>query len=185
MGDYFGHLVDQKARASEASVLADRMSAYLIARGVIASDLTDCVLDERHGHAPGPNYQDAIDSDESCFLDLTTNGVLFETKRTVFHSGQGDLSVRCGTCDRIDELEETLSAWQDAVGRWYEGDDNASLTCPSCSKSTRIVDWAHDPPWGFGSFAITFWNWPRLKPSFIDELQTHLGHPLRMVSGKL
>jgi hypothetical protein len=42
-----------------------------------------------------------------------------------------------------------------------------------------------DPPWGFGSLGITFWNWGELSDAFVAEPLAHLGHRVMLVTGKI
>jgi hypothetical protein len=40
-------------------------------------------------------------------------------------------------------------------------------------------------PWGFGNFGIWLWSWPELSRSFLHRLEAVLGHPIRVVEGKI
>jgi hypothetical protein len=48
-----------------------------------------------------------------------------------------------------------------------------------------VTAWSCDPGWGFGHLAFRFWNWPPLRPAFLEELRKELGHPVALVRGKL
>lgn len=189
MGDHCHSLVDLDATASEAPELAERIRSYLVGREIIVEAVTDSVLGVGGGHCPGSESALAHEPGNESFRGLQTNGVAILQTRTVFDSGEGDHSIVCGACSHATEFDgtndEAMFRWQDAITDWYEGNDGALLSCPSCSAAERLTEWHHNPAWGFGHFGITFWNWPTLKGSFVEEVQQYLGHRLRLVRGKL
>ena len=186
MGDHFQTVVDRDATPAAAEAVAREVIKWLVGRGVIESGRTDCVLDgDGTGHAPGPNYADVIDlgsDDGDDTPRLRTNGLAVVVGQTVFHAGQGGLELVCRACgDRSDGGD----AWSKAVREWYDQKSEGILRCPRCGHAEPVTEWAHDPPWGFGNLGFTFWNWPPLTASFVEEFTRRLGHRTVLVAGKL
>ncbi len=176
MSDYKQSLVDQTATSAQAPGLGTKVVEWLIKRGVIAAQMTDCVLSEGQGYPPGPNWRDAVeDTSSDNFLELKTNGLEITTGRTVYHSWLE--ALRCPWCN-AEQLEDV--DWATAVDAWVSG-DLPCLGCSDCGHTTSLLDWEFDRPWAFGPLGFTFWNWPNLSDDFIDECSAQLGHPLRKV----
>src|SRR5262249_10862911 len=112
----------------------------------------------------------------------SNNGVEEIVGRNVFHNmGAGLDAVRCPLC-----LSNQVNAdWGVAVDGWYRGDDMAACQCRSCNENGPIKQWRFDPPWAFGNLGFTFWNWPPMKRSFIDQISKILCHDVVLVAGKV
>lgn len=104
------------------------------------------------------------------------------TKREVFHNGGlGVDAVRCPACG----VNQVDGDWSDAIDPWWDGNDDAAFTCEACGAANPITRWIFEPPWGFGCLGFIFWNWPRLKREFVQQLSEMLGHEVLLVVGKI
>jgi len=181
MSDSFQVLVAQEVAAEVAEQVGAEVIAWMVARGVIVPERTDCVLESDLGHAPGPGASRAHEPRHK-LVWLRTNGVTVSTGRRVFHAGASGIALECSACgDAFEPGEE----WVEAVGRWYEGDDDVSFMCPTCGMADRLQYWEGEWRWAFGNLGITFWNWPPLAEPFIQALATHIRSPLTVVLGRL
>ncbi|WP_405568696.1 hypothetical protein OG418_28790 [Streptomyces phaeochromogenes] len=202
MGDHFQTVVDVDATADEAQVLAARVVEWLVAEGIVLGGRTDCVLGQPLGHPPGPNWRRAVE--ESPDWD-PWDGLAVHTERTVFDSGQGGPeSVTCPRCETTTplsgetydedyevsrEAEPDNGAWPRfaaAMGTWHET-GAATVDCPACARPVALTDWIwEDDHYAFGHLGLEFWNWPELRPDFIQEISRLLGgHRTGYVWGKL
>jgi hypothetical protein len=103
MGDWAQNIVDVDVTGDEATELGERLTAWLVDTGVIASELTDCVLGSPAGHPPGAHYAHAIGAATDP-PNLWSNGVEIGVGRTVYYTM--DLQgVTCPRCGRFEELE--------------------------------------------------------------------------------
>ncbi len=180
MSDHTQVIVDLEAVEQEAGALAERLCAWLAEEGLIEPAPADSELEQDRGHAPGPHFRKALESGqvEEGFLGLRTNRVCFPTGRRVFDAGGNGIELACPICGA------TLtpgSEWSNAVGAWYEGDDEASFPCPFCGKVQRLTAWRGPWPWGFGCLALEFWNWPPLSARFVEEVGRRLEHRIVLV----
>lgn len=82
-------------------------------------------------------------------------------------------------------FEATNEAWANAVGEWYDQSGLGLLRCPRCSERRSVVEWQHDPVYGYGNLGFEFWNWPTLRAEFVQAVGERLSHPVVLVSGKL
>ncbi|MFD9190513.1 hypothetical protein ACFWCA_20055 [Streptomyces phaeochromogenes] len=202
MGDHFQTVVDVDATADEAQVLAARVVEWLVAEGIVLGERTDCVLGRPLGHPPGPNWRRAVE--ESPDWD-PWDGLAVHTERTVFDSGQGGPeSVTCPRCETTTplsgetydedyevsrEAEPDNGAWPRfaaAMGTWHET-GAATVDCPACARPVALTDWIwEDDYYALGNLGLEFWNWPELRPDFIQEISRLLGgHRTGYVWGKL
>jgi hypothetical protein len=189
VGDWFQTIADVDATPDEAEGLATATLAWLTESGIVIGEATDCVL-AGLGHAPGPRYTTAVIEPDPVLLTLRTNGVRFDTGRTVFYSMGAD-QITCPHCQHTialaDEHGDPNDAWQElseTIGIWYDGGSD-ERRCPNCARAVGLNDWNCSPPWGFGNLGITFWNWPPLDPRFLTEITTRLGHRTVCTCGKL
>lgn len=173
--DSFGASVAVEA----APELGRKTIDWLKKEGVIAGDLTDCVLGGR-GYRPGENFKKAIASGDSGFLELKINGVEMVAERRVFDSGENGLEeIRCPVCGG----NNINSDWGDIIGAWQSGHDD-KLRCEQCATESSITDYAFVPTWAFGDCALTFWNWPPLSSAFFNELKAFLKTGIKVVHGR-
>jgi ribosomal protein S27AE len=185
MGDWFEVIADVEATAEEADRLAADMLAWLVERGIVMAEQTDCVLGGL-GYAPGPNYTAAVTEPDANLHRLQTNGLNVVTGQTVFYSMGVDRIIcpRCGAVvvDQDDEL--SWPRFSASIDDWYAGGSGIQ-TCERCGEAAGLNDWHWSPPWGFGYLGFEFWNWPRLNPDFIAEVSGRLGHRIVTPCGKL
>jgi hypothetical protein len=182
MGDYYQTIADIDADAQSAGELAKRLCEWMISRRIIVPEKSDCVMDKTLGHSPGENYELAAKQTNDLLFKLTTNGARFISERTVFYAGGGkDPTLVCPRCDMRFEYNDE---WSAAIGEWFEGKGPGLLACVHCHAEAPITEWQHDPLWAFGYLGVEFWNWPDLRPEFIDDVSKFLGHRVRLVRGK-
>jgi len=181
VSDTFQVLVAQELGPRAAEQLVPAIIAWMVAQGVIVPERSDCVVESGLGHAPGPGATKALESRHK-LVWLRANGVSVSAGRRVFHAGENGISLECSACgDAFEPGEE----WTDAVGRWFEGDDDVSFMCPTCGQALLLKDWEGEWRWAFGNLGITFWNWPPLAESFIQALATYIASPITVVLGRL
>jgi hypothetical protein len=186
MGDWFQTIVDRDASLAEAPALGSAVRDWLIERRVIAANPADCVLGSKGiGYPPGTDFEQVLEAPEAPdrrTRELWTNGFHVTVGRTVFHAGQNGLELVCQKCGTRSDGGEL---WGKAVDEWYAAKGPGLLPCSTCGNPEAVTDWTYDPPWGFGNLGFNFWNWPRLKTSFVAELSRRLQHRTVVVTGKL
>lgn len=180
MSDYYQELAFDAIPPDEAEAATRRAIQWLIAEGVIAPELTDCVLggDNELGHPPGPNWRnatgDAERPDDALFFQLDTNGIECRAGRHVSTAGGHIEETNPGKCPACGgETSEGFDIF-DLADRWFEGED-ISLDCPICIAASRLEDWDFTPNFAFGFVSITVWNWPELSPGFVERLSQAIG----------
>jgi hypothetical protein len=182
MSDFFQAIVDLDASEREAPESAARIREWLIAGGIIENRMTDCILGNDPGFPPGLNYIRATERTDPLLFQVRTNGLEIIVKREVFCSISGEQMLICSACSGRFEPPE---GWHDAIDEWSQRKGPGLLACPACNAERPITEWQHDPAWGFGNLGFQFWNWPRLKTSFIEEVSARLGHRVVLTFGKL
>lgn len=180
MGDYFQVVAFPDVSATEAAELAETLVANLVARGVVLAEPRRDEL--APGYPPGPRAHEHTEPDFGITRELLHNGLQVDTKRSVFHAGGNGIELTCGKCGLEFEPDPTFG---DRVQEWFDGDDDASLSCPSCGHRERLSSWDGPWPWAFGYLGLTFWNWPPLLPELIRSLEESIGHRARVVHGKI
>ena len=156
---------DEQAHARGRALLN-----WLIERKIVAAQLCP-----RTGlYLPGDEAQGYDSRIEYC-------GVQLVRERTVFHAGDSGLDgLACPSCQQVSAAEEI--AWDDAVGNWFAGQDDARLTCPLCRQASRLHDWQFLPmPWAFGNLGVGFCNWWP-DQALSQALLAELGAGARQVS---
>ncbi|MCB0535487.1 MAG: hypothetical protein KDD14_25000 [Saprospiraceae bacterium] len=182
MSDTYITIVPEKTDKSQAKELAQKVVDYLISKRIIDGQLTNCVLSNSLGYAPGDNFASVIEGENYGLKTLQANGLQVETTRQVFDNGGNGLdAITCPDCntDIID------SEWGEALSEWTEGTGKDSITCPGCRADYSITQYKFNPAWGFGYFGFTFWNWQELKADFINELAQVLGKEVTVVYGRV
>jgi hypothetical protein len=184
MSDSTQVIVDIEAKDHEAERLGPSLRAWLVGKGIVQPDPSDCTPGDGDGYAPGPRYAAvlAAGTSDPAFLQLATNGLCISIGRRVFDGGSNGIELKCVKCAAT---FEPGPEWAESVGIWYEGDDQATYACPSCGGSQRLPEWRGPWPWGFGQLALEFWNWPPLSDGFLREGEQHLGHRTMLVRSLL
>lgn len=194
MSDNFTYLVDPVVSLAEAPAEAQRMIAWLQARGIVGAatrvgDLyrdwgttwglkeSDLTAIDRTGYPPGPLYANACDARANLPPSIP-NWLEVDVERRIFDAGGNGLEIFCPACN----AEQTAlgAAWGDAFSDWFEGDDAAPLVCGACGHRKPVTQWRYDPPWAFGHLGFNFQNW-LLSDAFIAEFTAAYGRPLTVV----
>lgn len=186
MADTFQTVIDTAARPDEADHLARHVVEFLAGKGVI-----EAVASQEGGYVRGPGALEIAEAGETRRAHETIPPVYSHLQVIIGRATHcADLSdprppkPLCPACgsplvDQEDEL------WSEALQGWLSGDDEAYLACVVGQDGGPITTWDYQGTFGFGNLAFRFWNWPPLKPSFLDELRKELGHPIAIVRGKL
>ncbi len=183
MGDWFQSIVAKENQVEKPEIFASRIQNWLVQEKVIMAARTKCVLSRSGlGYQPGPKYERAIEKSQSKHdtRKLFNNGLDIITDRTVFDSGQGDVEILCPKC-----RTPCSGDWAEAIGNWYEHKGAGLIRCAYCGHNRSIIEWIFVPAWGFSNLGFTFWNWPRLNNSFIEEFSQRLDHQIIYIEGKL
>lgn len=70
--------------------------------------------------------------------------------------------------------------WGNAVSAWYDNEADDSLTCPTCSRRERVIDWTFlELDWAFGNLGFGFHNWS-IADRLSEELGQVLGHRMKI-----
>jgi len=183
VGDYLQTLVAPQVAETEARSKAEDLRSWLVSEGIVARELTDCVLGGSGvGHPPGERFSVAAGVSDPLLERLATNGVDIEVGRIVALDPQGENRWQCGSCG---EWQSDADPLMDNISAWYDGDDAAAVTCPVCANESPLAGVVTDPPMAFGGLAVTFWNWPPLVETFLQQVSDFVGGPIKLVTGKL
>jgi hypothetical protein len=187
MADYFQTVIDTRAGLAEADHLARHVVSLLSGRGIVAGKPS-----QEGGYDRGPHAKD-ISVPEPAGPPASHEAIppVYSHLQVLIgrltHSD--DLSearsprASCPSCGAA--LEDPDGNWRAAELAWIQGDDEAGLDCASCGKASPVAAWIYDSRFGFGNLAFRFWNWPPLRPDFLEELRRELQHPIVLVKGKL
>lgn len=180
MSDTYITIVPTNVTNEQVAELSRRTIDWLIEKEFISRNLTDCVLGQETGYQPGQRYKEIIDGDDFGLLKLKTNGLEIVIERRVFENGENGLEeIRCPKCgtNNID------SNWGEIIGAW-DNAQNGDLKCKKCGSIASITEYDFRPTWAFGEFGLTFWNWPKLTSTFLDDLKKLLKKEIKVVYGR-
>ncbi len=188
VGDYAQTLVDVDATDDDAPRLKQRVLSWLINEGIVAAELSDCVLGVAEGgYAPGRNYSYAIvgrDAVPVIAPRLWTNGLSVDATRSMYWAGDLDAVIcpRCGHREALELVGEGdgrfVTAFRPAMLTWIDG-GSGEVPCASCGAEIGLNDWEWSHPWAFGTVGVTMWNWDEICEEFITDLSEVLdGHRL-------
>ncbi|TWI69089.1 hypothetical protein IP91_00154 [Pseudoduganella lurida] len=176
MSDNIVWIVDLDASPEEAPALGERVTAWLVAEGIVSSAT---------GSAPGAGHllgrgPSAAAMDTFPLMEpVAMCGLEVMAERRVFHTGDNGIdSIRCPECGASHDPDEL--PWTDAAGSWLEGAADDGMTCPDCGAHPGIAAWEFDLPWGFGNLAFGFWNWP-VSEGLATGISAFTGHRYRVV----
>lgn len=169
MSDYSIAIVPKKSVYADNKAKAQEILNWLIAKGIVKSQLSDCILSENKGHAVSEGARNVSAFPDDLPFGLTTNGLEIITNREVFHTGEtGMEKCMCPNCgEDISEEEWTF------IEYWFCHDTDESI-CPLCDVYVDIHELKILPAWGFSDLGFKFWNWPDFNPDFIDDFQSLL-----------
>jgi hypothetical protein len=187
MADGYVWVADTDARPEDAEALAGRIVHWLEEQGVIASELTHCLIGDELGRAPGQRYERALIKDDDSLVGRGANGVGVDIERRVYVCA--DIwTARCPHCGARTEESATdghgrwTDEWLpllDALYAWFGGGGPDHATCVRCGQRAAFLDWNFSPPIAVAQLGLTFWNWPMLSAAFLTELSAVLdGHRL-------
>jgi len=188
MSDSFISLVPSSIEVPDPEKTAEKIKHWLCDAGIIAAELSDCILSDQLGHAPGINYKDALEDHDtySQVLDIRPNGLEIISTRNVFHNaGNGLEEVICPSC----QFNAHGGNWGDIVDEWSKG-GSGLIRCPNCNNESLLSDYdfnAGEPGfiWAFSNLGLTFYNWPpHFKMSFLKQLEKYYSSPVKIVYGK-
>jgi hypothetical protein len=185
MADCYQTIVDTRAGAGEADHLARHVVSWLAEKGVVKPspsqeggyDRGDRALEislpalARTGHELIPPVHS--------HLQVLIGRMTHSESLSEFHEPRAG----CPACGKV--LHDVDGDWQAATQDWLGGDDAAALLCGACGKESPVASWVYGHHFGYGLLAFRFWNWPPLKPSFLDEMRRELNHPIVLVEGVL
>lgn len=182
MSDHFQAVVFRGELTAQAGRLSNRILDYLVGAGIIVDEPSDCTLgDPTKSFAPGMNFQDVIAEKDELLCSLRTNGVEFSEGRLV----EMALELYEAICTSCNHRGEVGDDFFEAISQWYGGDDYAPFVCPNCGHSQRLLDWKIEPPCGFGSVVVKFWNWGPLSAGFLAQLARLAGAEFVVVNGSI
>ena len=182
MSDFFTVIGDIDVAAVDAEATARRITGYLIERGYVQPQPSDCVYGRDPGYAPGP---DAGDISDWIDHDLGINGIAVHA-RPVLHLLNRDFGMTCRACGRHADADVGGPAWprlQADLFAWPAGD--GAVACPMCGVRTPITDveWDHDAVIA-ANVSLTLWNWGEVV-GLPEELAALTGHRMRTHDDKL
>lgn len=185
MADYFQTIVDTRARLDDADHLARHVVAWLAEQGVVKPSPS-----QEGGYDRGPRALEIslpapvrraheqlppVHSHLQVLIGRMTHSQSLSEFR--------EPRAGCPSCGEF--LDHGDGEWQAATQDWLGGDAAAALRCGKCGKESRVVSWAYGRLFAYGELAFRFWNWPPLKPAFLDEIRRELGHDVALVEGVL
>jgi hypothetical protein len=182
MGDSYQKIVDRIVTLEDAEAKVNLVKTWLVDKKIILPDISDCTLGDEGGCPPGPNYTYAAESSSEILFMLKDKGVSIESgPQWVLDPRAGRYDMICTDCNSRHQAKEECF---EAIDTWMEEMQDVQIACPGCSRQKFMREWDFDPPIAIGCFAVTFWNWPPLKESFIKELENIIGNKVVYVSGK-
>ena len=164
--------------AAEREQMEKRITSWMIEKGWIEPEISDCVLSEGGGRRitrKGNTHISGCEPDRG----LAVNGFCVEQfdGKNVFTNLEGGLeSAVCSGCG-----EDIGEEFYDMTEAWFSGEDNPPVPCPCCGESFDIRDYVLEPPWGFSQIGFTFWNLWDMTDEFVEEFAAVLGEPVQVV----
>ncbi len=181
MSDYYQTLVDAQAALGEAVHLGQHVVAFLAEREIV-----ERTPNPEGGYPRGPGALTVCasralppESGALTHLQVMTGRMIHSPSMATLNPSR----AACPSCEA--ELEELDPDWSGVAHAWLSGDDDATLACPACGKSSPITGWIYPVNYGFGNLAFRFWNWPPLSWTFVEEVRRELNHRIILVSGRM
>ncbi len=176
MSDYCISIVPKISSFPNKEEKIDEILSWLIENDIIKPDTSDCILGSRRKrYAVSIGAKHVTTFPEYLPFDLEINGLEIIDSRQVFDTGgNGIESVMCPACCR-----NILANGLDFIAKWYEGEN--AVQCSICETLVDIHSYDFTPEWGFSDLGFSFWNWPKLTDSFMEEFQHKLGCEINLV----
>ncbi|HEU5108755.1 MAG TPA: hypothetical protein VFT95_09380 [Micromonosporaceae bacterium] len=156
--------------------LARKLTAFLLARGIIAANPCRDDLWQPSAWIAGAGWLSVLQPHPEAWRDVVNNGVDVVVERRVHHPVENYEPPTCGRCGAAAEEDEHDAA----IEPWIAGGE-PMLTCQVCGWSALVGDWPATWPVAVGAPAVVFNNWPPLMPSFTTELRAVLGGRTQLV----
>ena len=186
MSDTFQSYVFGKALVDDGRADFRRVTAWLLAEEIIGSETADNALGDGFGFVPGLRASSIVVKDYDDWRGFETNGVAIRTGRIIEASGDWEFGIcpRCGVRIEIDPQSEECEPIYKALDAFHEG-RGAGLECAKCGASTELEDWDFGDAMAAGDTLVSFWNWPKHKDGFSEELSDISGLKCSLVRGKV
>lgn len=191
-----------KDELSNPTEISNRVIEWMQTNEFIETEKSDCILSTKDkGYKPSTRHSIAIGYDED-ILKLSTCGVEVKTEREVFNAGAftAMTKVECPNCKKnrfegitpqdfftdncTKEQMDLFYAVYPEFENWVNNKP-ATLTCPHCTVDHNVEKYGYDDSLAFSNFGLTFWNWPDLTASFLEELQSVVGSEIIRMNGRI
>ena len=140
MGDSYQTILDIKISQEDATEKAEQIRGWMINKGIILSELSDCVLGEEGGYPPGTEYSQITKGRSELVAELTVNGVEISAQREYAHGMIDEHTIKCNHCGAVSETPEECF---EGIGRWLEGEDEPLISCPACNVAKPYNEWEY------------------------------------------
>lgn len=176
MSDHSISIVPRRSSYPENKEKANEFLKWLVSLDIVAPTPSDCILSSDNGYAISNGARNVTNHPDDLPFDFITNGLEVITERQVFHTGENGIEeLICPHCNQNIPSENL-----NFLGEWCDNKSN-NLTCPLCDVATDIQNFKFTPEWGFSNLGFSFWNWPELTNSFINDFKKKLGCDVNLV----
>ena len=147
---------------------------WLIERGMVLPDKTDCALGPHGGYPPGPSAEIAIDG-VAHLRQLKSNGleITVGPKLSIAPAAfDDDVTYKCATCGSHPGGIDFFQTHMVAVIETFLADEAEPVViCPSCKQEHGLRSYEFEPPALAAAYCtLTFWEWFPVKNEFIAKL---------------
>lgn len=176
MSDHSISIVPKISDFTNNKTKAKEILDWLISIDIVKSELSDCVLGTEGGYAISNGAKNITTYPEDLPFDLITNGLEINLERRIFSTDKIGLEeCICPNCNINVSSENYLF-----FDQWYERNEDI-VPCPNCVYPIEIHEFKFQPEWGFSNLGFTFWNWPEITDSFINEFKRRLDTDVNVV----
>ena len=121
---------------------------------------------------PGTAWRDVVQNESwlDFFEGSANNGIDVVSVRDGYHAVENDEPPACGNCGR----SMADAAYNEYFEPWLVGEEPWQR-CAVCGWTRPAGDWRGEFSFLVGAPAVTFNNWPELRPAFVGELRSVLG----------
>jgi hypothetical protein len=186
MSDSFQSYVFGKAVVEDGRADFRRVTAWLLAEEIVGPETAANVLGADFGFVPGLRASSIVEADVGDWRRFETNGVAIRTGRIIEVSGDWEFGrcPHCGVRIEIDPQSEESAPIYEALDAFHEGRDSG-LECIKCGARTQLEYWDFGDGMAVGDALVAFWNWPKHKDGFSEQLSDISGLKCSLVRGKL